>query len=991
MRRRPAIPCSMLVLFLALPNLIASSRSRPADEQTRQPGGLDRQQVLATYAKLPLGFEANRGQTDSQVRFLSRGSGYSLFLTSSEAILTLRKPSRDRRGVETPSKPEAPSAVLRMRLVGANAKPEVAAMEELPSRSNYFIGNDPAKWRTNVPSYAKVRYEAVYPGVDLVYYGNQQQLEYDFVVAPGADPTIISLDFAGADRREVDDRGDLVLSLGNEQVRFNKPVIYQLDHGKRRQVPGRYVLGDRGQVSFAVAAYDATQALVIDPVLSYSTYLGGTSLDWGQGIAVDSSGSVYVAGRSMSTTGFPTTPGSLDSAGDVSGDAFVAKLDTTASGSASLLYSTFVGGGLFMEDQAFGIAVDASHNAYITGFTGANNFPLANAYQTTHGGGSADVFVTKLNASGNVLLYSTYLGGRGVDTARAIAVDSSGNAYVTGDTYNGLITPFPTTANAYQTAMNSTGFCCTMDAFVAKLNTNSSGAASLVYSTYLGGTAEEQGLGIAADAFGKVYVTGWTHSAGYFNVNAYDATANSFQDAFVAKLDTTVSGAGSMLYSTYLGGADHEWGNAIAIDSSGNAYVTGQTVSSDFPTLNGYQTSLGASAPGVADAFVAKLNPSAAGAASLLYSTYLGGTNMENGFGIAVDSSNYAYVTGSTSSSNFPTLNAYDSSLGGSSDAFVAKLDPALSGSASLIYSTYLGASADDTGIGIAVDAAGNAYVTGHTTSTDFPVLNAYQTSFGGNYDAFVTKLTDAAPPASADLSVSNVDAPDPVLQGNNITYTIVVTNGGPDAATAVTLTDPLPAGVAFASASAGCTESSGIVTCSVGNLANGGSATMTIVLTATAAGTITNTATVSSDVDDPASANDSASATTTVNPVADLSVTKSGAPDPVAPGGLVTFTIVVANSGPSAATGVILSDPITNGTLQSVTGPGCATVKAKGKTTATCAIGTLANGANATVTVVVAAPKKQGPMSDTATVTATEADPNTANNSATASVTVAR
>ena len=246
MRRRLAIPCSMLVLFLALPNLIASSRSRPADEQTRQPGGLDRQQVLATYAKLPLGFEANRGQTDSQVKFLSRGSGYSLFLTSSEAILTLRKPSRDRRGVETPSKPEAPSAVLRMRLVGANAKPEVAAMEELPSRSNYFIGNDPAKWRTNVPSYAKVRYEAVYPGVDLVYYGNQQQLEYDFVVAPGADPTIISLDFAGADRREVDDRGDLVLSLGNEQVRFNKPVIYQLDHGKRRQVPGRYVLDDEG-------------------------------------------------------------------------------------------------------------------------------------------------------------------------------------------------------------------------------------------------------------------------------------------------------------------------------------------------------------------------------------------------------------------------------------------------------------------------------------------------------------------------------------------------------------------------------------------------------------------------------------------------------------------------------------------------------------------------------------------------------------------------
>jgi len=466
---------------------------------------------------------------------------------------------------------------------------------------------------------------------------------------------------------------------------------------------------------------------------------------------------------------------------------------------------------------------------------------------------------------------------------------------------------------------------------------------------------------------------------------------NSSQDAFVAKLDTAASGAASMLYSTYLGGGQHEQANAIAVDSSGNVYVAGQTASSDFPTRNAYQTVLGAVANGVTDAFVTKLNPNVAGAASLLYSTYLGGTNMENGVGIAVDSSNYAYVTGSTSSSDFPTLSASDTALGGSSDAFVVKLDPALSGSASLIYATYLGGGAEETGLGIAVDTAGNAYVTGYTTSTDFPTLNGYDSSFNGNYDAFVTKLVTGAPVASADLSVSNADSPDPMLEGNTITYTIVVTNGGPDAATGVTLTDPLPAGTAFASASAGCLESSGTVTCSVGNLANGGSATITILVTATAPGSITNTVTVSSDTQDPVSLNDSASAITTVNPVADVSITNSGAPDPVSRGGIVTYTIVVTNGGPSPAHNVTLTDPIDAGTYQSVSGAGCAAVKAKGGTTVTCAIGTLASGASEPVTIVVAAPKKQGLINNTATVIATEADSNTANNAATASVTVVR
>ncbi len=624
--RRMALHTKFTLLLVVIA-VIGSGGSGPhAVKQTPQSAPPGHRDVLATYATLPLSFEVNEGQTDRQVRFLSRGSGYSLYLTSNEAVLALRKQSRETQAADSRTQPDT-GAVLRMKLVGANSNPEVAAVEELPSKSNYFIGNDPTKWRTDVPSYAKVRYEAVYPGVDLVYYGNQQQLEYDFVVAPGADPAIIALDFAGADQREIDRDGDLVLRLGTEQVRFRKPFIYQQDHGTRRQVPGRYVLSDSGRVHFQVATYDPTQPLVIDPVLSYSTYLGGTNLEWGFGIAADASGHAYVTGRTGSTN-FPTL-NAFDSTGDVSNDAFVTKIDTTASGAASLVYSTYLGSATnFVNEQGLAIAVDSSNNAYVTGFTTGTTFPVVNAYKTTHSGGVNDAFVTKLNSAGNVLLYSTYLGGSVSDKGNAIAVDSFGNAYVTGETTSALSVSgtgiaFPTTASAYQTLMGGTGFCCILDAFVTKLNTTSSGTASLVYSTYLGGTAEEVGLGIAADAFGNAYVTGWTHTPNYFTKNAYQPAANSFQDAFVVKMATTASGAASLVYATYLGGNDHEYSNGIAVDSSGNMYVTGQTVSSIFPTMNAYDTSLS----GTADAFVAKLNPAASGAASLLYSTYLGGSS----------------------------------------------------------------------------------------------------------------------------------------------------------------------------------------------------------------------------------------------------------------------------------------------------------------------------------------------------------------------------
>jgi len=738
--------------------------------------------VVGTYGKRPLSFEANQGQTDSEVRFLSRGKGYSLFLTSNEAVLSLQ--SRDREGATTTphledqfgrlasargsgwlfrerwGEPEGPAgrgrvphgpnpnrdrkgAVLRMKLVGANRSPRVTGLEELPGKSNYFIGNDPAKWRTNVPTYAKVRYENVYSGIDLVYYGNQRQLEYDFVVAPGADSRAIRLaiqsrDGEGAAPLRIDGQGDLVLEAEGSELRLHQPVIYQEISGARQSVDGKFVLQEEHQVGFQVASYDGSKPLIIDPVLSYSTYLGGSGTDYGNGIAVDSQGNAYVVGRTTSVdfptaSPFPAVP-LRGGFGGGNGDAFVAKFDSQG----RLVFSTYLGGNGY--DEGSDVAADPAGSVYVTGSAGPN-FPTANAFQAAYGGGDADVFVTKLNAAGSALVYSTYVGGSGDDGGFGIAVDSSGNACVTGLTAS---TNFPT-ASAFQAAYGGGG----TDAFVTKLNAAGS---ALVYSTYLGGYNSEYAAGIAVDSTGNAYVTGQTSLTKYENVSvsSFPTTPGAFQtrfgggsyDAFVAKLNASGT---ALVYSSFLGGNGNDFGTGIAVDSSGTAYVTGNTasidlsVSNDFPTVNALQPK-----PGFfSDAFVTKLN--AAGSA-LVYSTYLGGNGNDSGQGIAVDSSGNAYVTGWTGSTNFPTANPVQAALRGNGDVFVAKLNAA--GSA-LIYSTYLGGSGANMGEGIAVDSSGNAYLTGYTLSSNFPTgPGAFQAAFGGNADAFVVKLSDLIPGA---------------------------------------------------------------------------------------------------------------------------------------------------------------------------------------------------------------------------------------------------
>lgn len=468
-------------------------------------GETNQARVSNSYGKLPMSFELNEGQVDPRVRFTSRSAGYALYLTSSEAVLRLggsmatAVPERsvlsavpDNRALQSQ---ESKSAVLRIKLVGANATARVTGLNELAGKSNYFIGNDPKKWRVNVPNYASVRYEQVYRGVDLVYYGNQRRLEYDFSVAPGTSPTAIRLAFEGAELVAINASGDLALSTSGGEVCQHRPFVYQEVNGLRKEIPARYVKKGKSQIGFKVAAYDKNQPLIIDPVLSYSTYLGGSTVDEGFSIAVDSAGNAYVTGLTQSRD-FPTA-NPLQPNADIGccfGDAFVTKLNATGT---ALVYSTYIGGAA--RDQGNAIAVDFAGNAYITGKTDSTNFPISNALQPTHTGASSDAFVVKLNSTGSVLAYSTYLGGSSLDEGRGIAVDAAGNAYVTGLTGS---LDFPT-ANPLQANVKGS------DSFVTKVN--STGTA-LVYSTYLGGIGAESGRSIAVDSEGNAYVTGETSS-----------------------------------------------------------------------------------------------------------------------------------------------------------------------------------------------------------------------------------------------------------------------------------------------------------------------------------------------------------------------------------------------------------------------------------------------------------------------------------------------
>jgi hypothetical protein len=727
---------------------------------TAQPDAATKARLNEMYGQLPLSFEANVGQTHPQIDFISRGSGYTLFLTPGEAMLALRAPSAS-------SATEAASdTVLRMKFVGNETSPRVAGQEELPGQVNYLIGKDPRKWRTGISTYAKVAYQNLYSGVDLVYYGNQRQLEYDFVVHPGTDPDVIALKFEGVDQLKIDAQGELVLHSGGGEIRQRKPVIYQDVDGVWHEVAGSYKLRDRNTVGFQLADYDTSRPLIIDPVLVYSTFLGGANVDDGFDITVDASGNAYVTGSTqllVVPSTFPTTPGAFDTTHNGSQDVFVTKLNPTGS---ALVYSTFLGGSDL--DSGSGIAIDSTGNAYVTGTTSSPDFPTTvGAFDTIFNG--RDAFVTKLNPTGSALVYSFFLGGIDDDLGSSIVADAAGNAYVTGSTTSAN---FPTTPGAFDTTLNPNEV---FEAFVTKLNPAGS---ALIYSTLLGGSQGSSPGGIALDTSGNVYVAGSTSSSDFpTTAGAFDTTSNGSGDVFVTKLNTTGTAA---LYSTHLGGGTSDSARGIAIDASGNAYVTGTTTSTNFPTTVGaFDTTYN----GNFDGFVTKLNLSGS---ALVYSTYLGDVNFDSGADIVVDSSGNAYVTGFTSSPNFPTtVDAFDTTYnGGSTDAFVTRLNPA--GSV-LVYSTFLGGSgdasvgvSDDSGLGIALDFFGSFYVTGATRSANFPTTaSAFDTTHNGVEDAFVTKFTSPTG-VPATLTLNPAAATNPVDSEHCVTATVRDASGNP-------------------------------------------------------------------------------------------------------------------------------------------------------------------------------------------------------------------
>jgi uncharacterized repeat protein (TIGR01451 family) len=851
---------------------LSTPPQEPAGHSGGEAAAAARHAIATAFRTPPIVFEANRGQVDSSVRFLSRAGGHTLFLTDSEAILMLAGPSAP-SATARPGRADATAtdetAILRVKLVGANRQTRVVGGEKLPGTVNYLLGDDPARWHRNIPTYARVTYAGIYPGVDLIYHGTHGRLEYDFVLAPGANPGAIALHVEGAQGLAVSADGDLILAVPGGELRMHKPYVYQDVDGRRRAVDAGYALHGDGRIGFRVAAYDARQALVIDPVLGYSTYLGGSKGDQALGIAVDGSGFAYVTGKTASTN-FPSSGTAFQKALSAKTDVFVTKIDTNAIGADSLMYSTYVGGS--QDDAGNAIALEPSCvsncAAYVTGRTVSTaNFP-AKSLKAGNKGGS-DAFVFKLKPDGTGFEYSVYLGGSADEVGSSIAVNAAGNAYVTGLTTS---SNFPVTPGAFKTALGGT-----QDAFVTKLD----GAGSAVdYSTYLGGNGIDAGHGIAVltvpSATDFVYVTG--SAAGDFPVkDAYQANQGGNGDAFVSILQPAGQSSTDLVYSTYLGGSGMDIGTGIAVDGSGDAYVTGSTTSPgsgtvSFPTENAYQSIPGGS--GKKDAFVVRLDPG--GANQLVYSTYVGGSGDDVGNSVTADGLGNAYVTGQVSSAVLPVPpppNALDPQLNGPSDAFVARFNTTSAGPASLAYFTYLGGGDAETGNAIALDARGTVYLAGETFSASnapFLTLNGWQGGYGGSGDAFVATLVGVSFASDAELSISKTGFPDVVAPGGSVTYALAVANNGPSIASAVTVNDSLPASVTFVSAfGAGwsCSQAGNTVTCSRPSLAVGPAPVITIAVTAPAAiGTITNTASVGANEIDSNPTNNTATVTTTVN-----------------------------------------------------------------------------------------------------------------------------
>ena len=851
-----------------------ASGTQPAAQKAPSSKSLSR--PLPKSYSLPMFFELNQGQTAPQVKFLARGSGYGLFLTADEAVLELQ-PSAVRPQPSALSSQTASPSVIRMRLAGANSSPRVSGASPLPGKSSYFIGNDPSKWRRDIPQFARVEYRSVYPGVDLVYYGNQGQLEYDFRVAPGSDPNQIALSFTGASARIVSgdsgDSGDLILSTANGDVRFRAPHVYQPAAPKsgnvEKTVAGSFRQLAGNKIGFTIGDYDHSRELVIDPALAYSTYLGGTGTQALVKVAVDPALNIYLAGSTTSTD-FPVTNGSTLNNPQAT-NIFISKINPLATTvSSQLVYSIYLGSS--GTDSLAGIAVDSDYDIYVAGTTASSDssFPTtANAFQTlpeevgTHG------FLTKIVATqtqGNPITivyglgYSTYLSGNSADFVTGLAIDGgcnqqACNAYVTGNTTSTDPAShyFPANPNAYQLFSQATAGSGDPQFFASKINTNGSGQPSMLYSTYFGSGSPvgliAAGGGIAVDPNSSstvnMYITGTTNMLPTTGTGSVPILLDAWQsclnqtgqttgcsttpstntDAIVAKFNPNVDGQSSLIYATYLGGAANDSGLAIAVDTTSNAYITGSTSSTSWPnTTSSFQPS--GYGGGASDAFIAKIGTQSGSTFPLTYFTYLGGSGADVGNAILVDSVGAVHVVGSTTSTNFPTTEPLQScTLPG--DAFVALI--ATSGTVVGNYASCLGGSQLDQGTGVALDTFNATYVAGTTVSTNFPTSPVpypppYQGTLNGTSpNAFVSQLG-----ASSQLILNNSTSsptPLPVALGNQAEFTFDIINNGPDTASNVTV-NAVVANVGQLSGPPKATVTGGTGNC---DTAVGGSITCTI------------------------------------------------------------------------------------------------------------------------------------------------------------------
>lgn len=654
-----------------------------------------------SLVKLPLYFVRNDGQLERSVKFYEIGVEQEVYFTQDGVYFLLRdKKGKGRESVE----------IIKLSILNANKKFEIFGEDEQKGKVNYFIGNSHKKWKNDLPTFGKVRYKEVYSNVDIIFYGNKGNLEYDILIRPGADLSKIYFELQGIKEIRLTEDGGLIATLPSGKSIFQKkPCFYQEIDGIRVDIEGSYIIKrerEKQYFGFNVRSYNCSYPLIIDPTLIYSTYLGGSNYDAGYGICVDSSGNVYIIGQTFSSN-FPVKSPIKGVKGE-DYDIFVTKINPEGK---SLLYSTFLGGS--SNDYGYAMAVDSSGNAYLTGYTESTDFPTQNPLQKNNAGGR-DVFVARINSEGNSLFYSTYLGGGNNDYGYSISVDKSGNTYLAGATYSNN---FPTKNPIY-------GYSGLYDIFITKINSEGN---SFVYSTYFGGSNNDYGYGITVDLSGNVYLTGATYSSNFPTKNSIKDKGGLW-DAFFLKISPE---GNEVITSTCLGGSDSDYGAGIAVDSKENVYLTGFSSSPDFPTQNPIQESN----KGNHDIFVTKISSENA----IVYSTFLGGGSSDYSRGIAVDSIGNVYITGETYSSDFPTQNPIQGSNSGYWDAFVVKIN---SEGSKIVYSTYLGGSNNDYGRGITVDSLGNAYLTGYTSSSNFPTalpLFAYS----NGYDAFIAKIEE--------------------------------------------------------------------------------------------------------------------------------------------------------------------------------------------------------------------------------------------------------